>query len=222
MKKTNEEIREILRKKRELKKQENCAICLEPTSKTIKCGHYFHKKCLEKWEQYNSCPICRAPIDETKKVEKFKYSNEEEDAMLARELSENRVSPDMFYLLLQGLLGSRLGNPLSIPRSNRLNNNIMDISVFCRGCRLELGHDFPVINCDQCNEGHFCCDVCRDLCPCRRRTGALRESRRRVGIRRNIREEREGLVRQVEAEFANQESSPKLTHETTSESKQNE
>lgn len=215
MKKTNEEIREILQKKRKRKKKENCAICLEPTNETIKCGHYFHKNCLEKWEQYNSCPICRAPIDETKKVEKFKYSNEEEDAMLARELSENRVSPDMFYLLLQGLLGSRLGNPFR--PNNRLNNNIMDISVFCRGCRLELGHDFPVINCDQCNEGHFCCDVCRDLCPCRRRTGALRESRRRVGIRRNIREEREDLIQQVEAEFT-----PKFIPNSTQESKQNE
>ena len=43
-----------------------CSVCLEQitTSKVkTKCGHFFHKSCIEKWlEQQNTCPICRIQL----------------------------------------------------------------------------------------------------------------------------------------------------------------
>jgi len=46
-----------------------CPICMESmtsrTSRTIKCNHMFHKKCLEKWKNQNklTCPVCRRYFD---------------------------------------------------------------------------------------------------------------------------------------------------------------
>lgn len=39
---------------------ENCCICFENIEQLYakwKCGHYFHKHCIENWNQ--SCPLCR-------------------------------------------------------------------------------------------------------------------------------------------------------------------
>ncbi|KAG2294011.1 hypothetical protein Bca4012_004871 [Brassica carinata] len=53
------------------KKQEDseCSVCLskfEEDSEVnkLKCGHLFHKTCLEKWIDYWSitCPLCRTPL----------------------------------------------------------------------------------------------------------------------------------------------------------------
>lgn len=52
---------------------EKCCICLDDvvggddgnTSGVVKtrCGHWFHKDCLEDWTQrHNNCPLCRAPL----------------------------------------------------------------------------------------------------------------------------------------------------------------
>ena len=46
----------------------SCPICLENYStkefkRELKCGHTFHKKCIDKWiKKYNTCPICREKI----------------------------------------------------------------------------------------------------------------------------------------------------------------
>ena len=41
---------------------ETCCICLEQQNLDtvlIKCGHFFHKKCINKWiEQKRTCPNC--------------------------------------------------------------------------------------------------------------------------------------------------------------------
>lgn len=200
MKKTNKEIRKILEKKakKEEKKKEDCAICLEPTESKIKCGHYFHTECLDNWLQYNSCPVCREPIDETKKVEKCKYTTEEEDAELARELAREiprgDMSGDLFYLLMHALIRG-------IPERNMPE---MNVTVYCRGCHTQLSNDFPVIICEQCEEGYFCCDICVERCSCRRhnvlREARQRVERQRVVNRQNIRQEREDMIRQVESE----------------------
>ena len=50
-----------------------CTICLlgiktRLSSKTLKCGHKFHRRCIQKWERINkSCPNCRATLDATHK-----------------------------------------------------------------------------------------------------------------------------------------------------------
>lgn len=40
-----------------------CSICLDKIKKyktTTKCGHHFHRQCLQKWS--SNCPICRTKI----------------------------------------------------------------------------------------------------------------------------------------------------------------
>lgn len=46
-------------------KPEDCPICYEKLNKTkpLKCGHWSHNKCIEKWSLFNNkhilCPICK-------------------------------------------------------------------------------------------------------------------------------------------------------------------
>lgn len=48
-----------------IKCKSSCPICLDnykdkEYKRTLKCGHTFHKKCIDKWiKKHNSCPICR-------------------------------------------------------------------------------------------------------------------------------------------------------------------
>jgi hypothetical protein len=48
-----------------LQKPDNCAICLdifENDIKPLRCGHYFHEKCINKMREFEieySCPMCR-------------------------------------------------------------------------------------------------------------------------------------------------------------------
>ena len=48
-----------------LKCKSSCPVCLEKFKdnefkRELKCGHVFHKKCIDKWIKHqNSCPICR-------------------------------------------------------------------------------------------------------------------------------------------------------------------
>lgn len=44
---------------------DECAICIDRIERgeqqSLKCGHYFHKKCIDEWlTQKNECPICRS------------------------------------------------------------------------------------------------------------------------------------------------------------------
>lgn len=48
---------------------EVCPICMntmtETSSRSLECGHVFHKACLERWRRQSStCPNCRAPFDQ--------------------------------------------------------------------------------------------------------------------------------------------------------------
>ena len=50
-----------------------CPICMDLVKQskttTTKCGHQFCSSCLDKWEeQSNSCPMCRAQLQEIKKI----------------------------------------------------------------------------------------------------------------------------------------------------------
>jgi len=48
-----------------------CSICLEEICRVksvkLKCGHIYHKKCINKWKFMNdSCCLCKRPIEATK------------------------------------------------------------------------------------------------------------------------------------------------------------
>jgi hypothetical protein len=49
----------------------DCAICLDQlqrgeTVTTLPCKHLFHEACVTLWlRQHNTCPICRAPLEQT-------------------------------------------------------------------------------------------------------------------------------------------------------------
>jgi hypothetical protein len=69
----------------------NCTICLESIEENVvsenanvktRCGHHFHSGCLEKWV-CNTCPVCRAVLDETKPVvSPYDHSSEDREAIL--------------------------------------------------------------------------------------------------------------------------------------------
>lgn len=46
----------------------DCSICLEKIKKgseAVRCGHVFHKKCIDIWKRTsNTCPLCRTTINE--------------------------------------------------------------------------------------------------------------------------------------------------------------
>lgn len=201
MNKTKKELTKITKRK----KRETCAICLEPTYKTIKCGHHFHKKCLDKWKEHNSCPVCRKPIDETKEVKKCRYDNEEEDVRMAREIASEMPQGmfqgmDDIIWLEQGLLA--LANANTTISERLFENHINRILVRCTVCKAELGQDFPVISCSHCNEGLFCCNICMDHCPCRGIRPRVSNRRAYRVDRRNHLQDRENMVQQVEADMA--------------------
>lgn len=49
-----------------------CSVCLshnmnQTNSRTLECGHTFHKNCLERWKlRSHTCPMCRTPFDQPK------------------------------------------------------------------------------------------------------------------------------------------------------------
>lgn len=52
---------------------DSCAICLNFIKKTrhtpeLKCGHFFHRECIEGWEDQGgeTCPLCRKMISGAK------------------------------------------------------------------------------------------------------------------------------------------------------------
>ena len=63
------------------KKQDLCPICLEKISKAdrweTKCGHFFHKRCLDNWCYINAkknimcrCPLCKQKLEEMTELNK--------------------------------------------------------------------------------------------------------------------------------------------------------
>ena len=59
---------------------DNCSICFEKMIdmrkiKRLKCYHYYHKKCIEKWlDTSATCPCCRDKVDwKNTKIQELKY-----------------------------------------------------------------------------------------------------------------------------------------------------
>lgn len=63
-----------------------CSICLTDIRDTVgseifisrtKCGHFFHKNCLEEWiKKRKNCPVCRSKVL-IRKLGDFDANNEE-------------------------------------------------------------------------------------------------------------------------------------------------
>jgi hypothetical protein len=65
------------------KEEEDCPICLiklENNKFRLKCGHNFHKNCLERWVTISPiCPLCRDKIYDP---QLFKNKPKEEDEII--------------------------------------------------------------------------------------------------------------------------------------------
>jgi hypothetical protein len=52
----------------------SCSICLDDCpvgTKSTKCGHFFHSKCMKEWKKQsngNTCPMCRVVLAEPSKT----------------------------------------------------------------------------------------------------------------------------------------------------------
>jgi hypothetical protein len=126
---------------------ERCGICLENSTYKLECGHIFHEKCMEQWKQYNSCPICRCPLDSNFPVKK-PISNTEGDEDLATELLyqdavETVIRQERLEILLESL------------RYNEINAD---------GCQC-CGKSEITLNelCYTCGVIYFCSDDCKNI-----------------------------------------------------------
>lgn len=63
-----------------------CGICREEKTKfETRCGHNFHRKCLQAWlNKQNTCPYCRTEISSSKKLEHFLRNYKGEEEMLKK------------------------------------------------------------------------------------------------------------------------------------------
>ena len=95
-----EEYKECSSKKEEHKEEQNsCAICLEQQEReqtknlaTTPCGHTFCLTCLLGHLKYNnSCPLCRAPIEENAKKIVTPISYDDGVMLLNHELTSLRI-----------------------------------------------------------------------------------------------------------------------------------
>jgi len=89
----------------------SCPICLEAVDQAsdtkTRCGHYFHSECIEKWVG-NTCPVCRAVLDETKPVVS-PYDHSAEDRQAIMEAVEDELAlmlqEELLLALVQDILG---------------------------------------------------------------------------------------------------------------------
>ena len=96
--------KECISKKEEQKEEQNsCAICLEQQEReqtknlaTTPCGHTFCLTCLlSHLKHNNTCPLCRAPIEENSKKPAAPISYDEGVMLLNYELTSLRIEEDI-------------------------------------------------------------------------------------------------------------------------------
>jgi len=99
-----EEQKECSSKKEEQKEEQNsCAICLEQQEReqtknlaTTPCGHTFCLTCLlSHLKHNNTCPLCRAPIEENSKKPAAHITYDEGVMLLNYELSSLRIEEEI-------------------------------------------------------------------------------------------------------------------------------
>ena len=89
--------------KKEQKEEHSCAICLEQQEReqtknlaTTPCGHTFCLTCLlSHLKHNNTCPLCRAPIEENSKKPAAPISYDEGVMLLNYELTSLRIEEDI-------------------------------------------------------------------------------------------------------------------------------
>ena len=169
------------------KKKDNCAICFEETADTIKCGHYFHPECIKPWaDEYNSCPICKKPVDKTKPVKKFGYKSDTTgDGQMARHFLEQMVddADSMFLDPVQALLAAAImGNSHGLGLHPAMSGIIFfderysprphhpypreendQFLVSCAKCGAGLRSENVYINCRYCGDYFYCSDHCAEV-----------------------------------------------------------
>jgi len=130
----------------------SCSVCLEnfDCNDTIKlhCNHSFHKDCLEKWTEYNSCPICRNPIDYNKPIQKLRVDNINEDEQFAERLQFTLFDPDE----------ECDRNERERKERERKEN---ECEIFCTNCR-ELVSVETTYSCPICGENYYCSMECEE------------------------------------------------------------
>ena len=98
-----EEQKECSSKKEEKEEQNSCAICLEQQEReqtknlaTTPCGHTFCLTCLlSHLKHNNTCPLCRAPIEENSKKPAAHITYDEGVMLLNYELSSLRIEEEI-------------------------------------------------------------------------------------------------------------------------------
>jgi hypothetical protein len=75
-----------------------CSICLNEVRETrhstpIRCGHLFHKHCIERWKAQgkHTCPQCRAVFDVSKFKVVVSIQNRFTAQMFSTELDESEI-----------------------------------------------------------------------------------------------------------------------------------
>jgi hypothetical protein len=151
-----------------------CTICLENSTNTIRCGHFFHPECLKGWEEYNSCPVCRAPIDGERPIKKFKANTEDDEDFATRLLFEDVIRTTLRDSIYSDSTGM---NPFGVsPFVNGLLSLIetseqffqaevrqqreMSAQVLCAECGVILHMDEEAIHCPHCGELFYCSLEC--------------------------------------------------------------
>jgi hypothetical protein len=98
-----EEQNECSSKKEEKEEQNSCAICLEQQEReqtknlaTTPCGHTFCLTCLlSHLKHNNTCPLCRAPIEENAKKIAIPISYDDGVSLLNYELTSLRIEEEI-------------------------------------------------------------------------------------------------------------------------------
>jgi hypothetical protein len=98
-----EEQKECISKKEEQKEENSCAICLEQQAReqtknlaTTPCGHTFCLTCLlSHLKHNNTCPLCRAPIEENSKKPAAPITYDEGVMLLNYELTSLHIEEDV-------------------------------------------------------------------------------------------------------------------------------
>ena len=95
--------KECISKKEEKEEQNSCAICLEQQEReqtknlaTTPCGHTFCLTCLlSHLKHNNTCPLCRAPIEENSKKPAAPITYDDGVSLLNYELTSLRIEEDI-------------------------------------------------------------------------------------------------------------------------------
>lgn len=135
-----------------------CAICFEKVkvtdeTKLPNCEHAFHPECIEGWEKYNTCPVCKSIIHSDKKILKPQFYVEEtveEDKKFAVDLIRNEAR-EMFL--------DMLGLPSNFFQEGKTDDEHSSecYTVFCLKCNKSLCPEHShIVNCDKCHDYFYC------------------------------------------------------------------